>query len=121
MSRNRKAQSAAARFGPAVKAFLLCLLLGGFGVGYVWQKDQLDKLGQQIKMRENKLDSLKQNNDQLRRNLQTMRNLDYLNGRIRDWKLGLGPAQPNQIWRLTEPAGEPAQPQGPTQLAARSQ
>ena len=45
MARNRKYQSAANRFGPALKAFLLCLLIGGPGVGYVWQKDQISQLG----------------------------------------------------------------------------
>ena len=48
MARNRKYQSAASRFGPALKAFLLCLLIGGSGIGYVWQKDQISQLGQQI-------------------------------------------------------------------------
>ena len=45
MARNRKYQSAAIRFGPALKALLLCLLIGGSGVGYVWQKDQIIRLG----------------------------------------------------------------------------
>jgi len=45
MARNRKSQSAAIRFGPALKAFLLCLLIGGSGIGYVWQKDQIGRLG----------------------------------------------------------------------------
>ena len=52
MARNRKYQSAAIRFGPALKAFLLCLLIGGSAVGYVWQKNQIYQLGQQIKLRE---------------------------------------------------------------------
>ena len=46
MARNRKYQTAANRFGPALKAFLLCLLIGGSGVGRVWQKDQISRLGQ---------------------------------------------------------------------------
>ena len=41
MARNRKNQSAVVRFGPAVKALLLCLFIGGSGVGYVWQQNQL--------------------------------------------------------------------------------
>ena len=52
MARNRKYQSAAIRFGPTLKALLLCLLIGGSGVGYVWQKDQIYQLGQQIRKRE---------------------------------------------------------------------
>ena len=48
MARNRKYQSAAIRFGPALKALLLCLLIGRAGVGYVWQKSQIYELGRQI-------------------------------------------------------------------------
>jgi hypothetical protein len=45
MAKNRKYQSAAVRFGPALKAFLLCAVIGGSGVGYVWQKSQIDAKG----------------------------------------------------------------------------
>jgi hypothetical protein len=45
MAKNRKNQSAAIRFGPALKALGLCLLIGGAAVGYVWQKNQIDQLG----------------------------------------------------------------------------
>ncbi len=40
-------------FGPALKAFMLiCLLIGGCCVGYVWQKKQIyELLGQQIRQR----------------------------------------------------------------------
>ena len=47
MAKNRKYRSAALRFGPALKAVLLCLLLGGSGLGYVWQKNQIYELGRQ--------------------------------------------------------------------------
>ena len=73
MARNRKYQSAAIRFGPALKAFLLCLLIGGSGVGYVWQKDQIYELGQQIKKRELRLAELEDQNEKLRKQLATMR------------------------------------------------
>jgi hypothetical protein len=33
MARNRKNHQAAIRFGPEIKALLLCLLIGGFGIG----------------------------------------------------------------------------------------
>ena len=59
MAKNRVNQSAAIRFGPALKAFLLCLLIGGSGVGYVWQKSQIHELGKMIKARENKVAELR--------------------------------------------------------------
>ncbi len=58
MAKNRKNQSAAIRFGPALKALFLCLLIAGSAVGYVWQKSQIYQLGQQIRQREIRLTQL---------------------------------------------------------------
>ena len=104
MARNRKYQSAANRFGPALKAFLLCLLIGGSGVGYVWQKDQISQLGQQIKKRELRLADLENQSEKLRKQLATMRSPRFLERRIQELGLGLGPPQQTQVWRLVEPA-----------------
>jgi hypothetical protein len=104
MARNRKYQSAAIRFGPALKAFLLCLLIGGSGVGYVWQKDQISQLGRQIKQRELRLAELGRQSDKLRKQLGTMRSPGFLERRIQELGLGLVPPQPAQVWWLAEPA-----------------
>ena len=37
MAKNRKNKSVAIRFGPAIKALLLCAFFVVSGVGYVWQ------------------------------------------------------------------------------------
>lgn len=110
MARNRKNQSAAIRFGPALKASLLCLLIGGSGVGYVWQKSQIDQLGQQIKRRELRLSQAADQNTKLRKQLATMRSPGYVMLRIRELNLGLVPPQPGQVWRLSEPLPEAAAP-----------
>ena len=65
MARNRKHQPAAVRFGPALRAFLLCLFIGGSGIGYVWQKNQIHDLGRQIKEREKRYERLCQYNKNL--------------------------------------------------------
>ena len=104
MARNIKYQSAANRFGPALKAFLLCLLIGGSGVGYVWQKDQISQLGQQIKKRELRLADLENQSEKLRKQLATMRSPRFLERRIQELGLGLLPPQQTQVWRLPEPA-----------------
>src|SRR5271168_4064539 len=104
MARNRKYQSAAIRFGPAVKAFLLCLLIGGSGVGYVWQKDQITQLGRQIKRRELRLSELKDQNEKLKNQLETMRSPRCLEARIKELNLGLVQPAPAQIRRLREPS-----------------
>lgn len=111
MARNRKTQSAGVRFGPALKALLLCLLLGGSGVGYVWQKDQIVRLGKQIKARETGLSALQEQNENLRKQLERMRSFQFLEAKIKELNLGLVPPPQSQIWQLPEPGGEPRTPE----------
>lgn len=101
--KNRKSQSAVIRFGPALKALFLCLLIAGSAVGYVWQKSQIYQLGQQIRQREIRLAQLKDANQKLHDQLAMLRSPPMLDKRVRELNLGLGPAQPSQIWRLPEP------------------
>ena len=119
MARNRKLRSAAARFGPALKAFLLCLLIGGSGVGYVWQKDQIIRLDRRIKQNEVRLVTTQDRNDSLRKQLNGMRTLQGMQQRLKE--LGLIEPQPAQKWRLAEPIAEPVPtlvpPSSPTQLS----
>ena len=104
MAKNRKYQSAAVRFGPALKAFLLCALIGGSGVGYVWQKSQIDELGRQIKAREIRLAELQTQNKKARDQLGVLRSPIMLKKRVEELKLGLVEPQHAQVWRLSEPA-----------------
>ena len=106
MAKKRKHPSTAIRFGPALKAFLLCLLIGGSAVGYVWQKNQIYLLGQQIKKREVHLKDLQDQNGKLRRQIEYMRSPAFLVARVKELNLGLVPPQPSQIWYLKEPAPE---------------
>jgi cell division protein FtsB len=107
MAKNRKHQSAAIRFGPALKAFLLCLLIGGSGVGYVWQKNQIDQLSRQIGKRELHLKELQDQNEKLRRQMAYMKSPSYLEARVKELNLGLVPPQPSQVWYMKEPKPEP--------------
>jgi len=107
MAKNRKYQSAAVRFGPALKAFLLCALIGGSGVGYVWQKSQIDELGRQIKAREIRLAELQTQNKKARDQLAVLRSPIMLKKRVDELKLGLVEPQHAQVWRLSEPATLP--------------
>jgi cell division protein FtsL len=108
MSKNRKYQSASIRFGPALKAFLLCLLIGGSGVGYVWQKDQIYELGRQIKKREIRLTDLKEQNEKLKKQLAELYRPQFIERRAKELNLGLSLPSPGQIVRLREPLAEPA-------------
>ena len=118
MAKNRKYQSAAVRFGPALKALLLCALLGGSGVGYVWQRNQIDELGRQIANRETRLAALRDQNKKLGDQLQMLRSPKPLEQRVRELKLGLGQLQPGQVWRLPEPLA-PTSAETNRQFAAR--
>lgn len=108
MARNRKNQAAVIRFGPALKAALLCLLIGGSAVGFVWQKSQIYELGQQIRKRETRLMEMQDSNKKLRDQLAMLRSPAKLDQRARELNLGLGQPQAAQVWRLIEPA--PTQP-----------
>jgi len=109
MAKNRKHQSAEIRFGPALKAFLLCLFIAGSSLGYVWQKSQIYELGQQIRRRELRLKDLQVQNEKLLGQLKLMRSPQYLAERVKEMNLGLVPSQPSQVWYLKEPVkSEPA-------------
>jgi uncharacterized protein involved in exopolysaccharide biosynthesis len=107
MAKNRKNQSAAIRFGPALKALFLCLLIAGSAVGYVWQKSQIYQLGQQIRQREVRLARLQNDDRKLSDQLSILRSPTMLDRRVRELNLGLLPAQPMQVLRLAEPASMP--------------
>jgi hypothetical protein len=107
MAKNRRYQSAAVRFEPALKALLLCLLIGGTGVGYVWQKNQIHDLGRQIKHAEIKLEDLRRQNKQRADHLAYLRSPRVLDARVKELNLGLIVPQPQQIVRLAEPLAPP--------------
>ena len=120
MARNRKNQAAAVRFGPALKAFLLCLFLGGSGIGYVWQKNQIYELGQQIKKREQRLAEFRGQTEKLKKQLAILRSPASLEARAKGLHLGLGPPHPSQIWRLVEPPVD-VPPPGPERSGTAQQ
>jgi hypothetical protein len=104
MARNRKNQSVGIRFGPALKAVTLCLLIGGSAVGYVWQKDQLRQLGARITDGEQALKTLRLENEKLRWELDALRSSASLQRLVEQHQLGLVQPSPDQVIRLPEPA-----------------
>lgn len=103
MARNRKNQSAAIRFGPALKACLVCLVIVICCVGYVWQKRQIYELAQQIKKREVRLSELREQNDKLKKQMAVLLSPQSLDQRVQELRLGLAPPRPEMVWRLPEP------------------
>lgn len=119
MAKNRKSQSASIRFAPALKALFLCLLIAGSAVGYVWQKGQIYQLGRQIRQHEIDLKQLQAQDQKLSDQLSILRSPVMLDERVQQLNLGLVPAQPTQIVRLTENFS-PQEQNHSRQLAARS-
>ena|SRR5207253_5953894 len=103
MAQNRKNQSAGSPFIPALKAILLCMLIGGSAVGYVLQKNKLYELGRQITRREVLLERLKWENNLRLMQLAKLQMPQRLSDRVKEQKLGLFPPQPGQWIVLLEP------------------
>ena len=118
MAKNRKNQAAAIRFAPALKASFLCLLIGGSAVGYVWQKNEIYRLGQQIRQRESSLQQLQADNKQLADQLGILHSPVMIDRRAKELQLGLAPATPLQVVRLAETPADPEKC-SPRQLASR--
>ena len=100
---------------------LACLFIIGTGVGFVSQKNQIIQLGQQIKKSEQRLSSLRDQNDKLRRQFATVCSPQFVELRIKELNLGLVQPQPSQVWRLLEPSATlpPLGGGRATQLAAQ--
>ena len=119
MAGNRKSQSAATWFGPALYALLLCILLAGSAIGYVWEKKEIYRLGRQISQGEAKLKQMREDYKGLSDQLAKLCSPPMLDRRVRELNLGLVPAQPAQIWRLPEPVAAPEKNPVPRPMAAR--
>jgi hypothetical protein len=117
MSKNRKNQGAI-RFGPALKASFLCLLIAGSAIGFVWQKNEIRHLDRQIREHENQLDQLVRDNRMLADQLAEMRLPVMVDQRVRELKLGLSPAQPGQKFVLVEPVSTASEKNAPSQQYA---
>jgi hypothetical protein len=102
MSRNRKNQTAAIRFGPALKALCLCLFLGASGIGYVYQKDQINVLNERRRQCEVRLDQLRHQNERLARVLAALQSPAEIEARIKQLDLGMTAPQPDQVVRLVD-------------------
>ena len=115
MRRNRKREPL--RFGIVAKSLITCASIAAIGVGYVWQKNQIYDLGQQMKKRETNLRALQDQNEKLRKQLAAMRSPKFLETRVKELNLGLVQPLPGQILRLAEPLADV--PKAERQFAAQ--
>jgi cell division protein FtsL len=119
MAKNRKNQAAAVRFGPLLKVVLLCSVICGSAIGYVWQKGEIGRLGRQIADREKRLTQLQNDNKRLANQIAVLHSPVMIDQRARELNLGLTPAQPGQKVLLVEPMA--AAPDGKSDLRQLAQ
>jgi cell division protein FtsL len=119
MAKSKKSQSAGIGFGPVLKVFFLCSVIGGSAVGYVWQKSQIYELGRQIRRQEIHLAQLKSQNQRLTDQVAILRSPVMIDQRARQLNLGLAPAQPGQVCRLPEPVISAPENDDPREIAGR--
>ncbi len=98
---------------------VLCLLIGGSAVGYVWQKDTIRQLGERIAESEQALDRLRRQNEKLRRDLLSVRSPANLERLAQQHNLGLVRPLPDQVIWLPEPG--PLPPPSPDYLSVPAQ
>jgi cell division protein FtsB len=107
MAKNRKNQAASIRFGPVLKVVLLCSLICGSAIGYVWQKGEIGLLGRQIVEREKRLQRLQNDNQALSDQISSLHSAVSLDRRTKELQLGLSAATPMQVVRLVETPSMP--------------
>jgi hypothetical protein len=118
MAKNRKSQSAELRFGPALKALLICFFIGGAGIGYVHQKILLNKLGKEQKQLELELDRLEFSNSRQEQQLMQLNSQRLLQRRVEELGLNLRLPSPSQIVVVVD--GAP-QALAPMRMAGRAE
>ena len=102
MSHNRKKYDSPLSVGSWIRAVLLCLLLGGTAMGYVWQKSQIHQIGTEVRKKEMRLELLKGDNEGWQQVRAEMRSTQNLYDRVRKLGLGLAMPQPEQLLRLSD-------------------
>jgi hypothetical protein len=100
--KSRKEAGPSVNYGTLLKVFLMCSLIGGAGVGYVWQQQQVLALGKQMLTAERRLDDLRRQNDKLLRTWATLQSPRMLEEQVKKLNLGLGPPSPEQVMHINE-------------------
>jgi hypothetical protein len=104
---------------PAIKAALLCVMLGGSAIGYVYQKNQIADLGKQIGAKKNRAMLLEIENAELERTLESLKSPAALAQRVKALKLDLVPPTRSQLLTILE-VPPPARPKSEPAYVERS-
>ena len=104
MRSNRKREPL--RFGTVARSLITCVSIAAIGVGYVWQKNQIYRLGDEIKKREAALTAAEKRNTMLAAQLAQLKSPAWLEARCQQYNLGLVAPKEAQTIRLLEPGPE---------------
>ena len=88
------------------KSLMACVCVAAGGLGYVWQKNAIYRLGDQIKGREAALSSAQRRNTMLAAQLARLQSPALLEARCQQYNLGLVAPRETQVVRLYEPGPE---------------
>jgi cell division protein FtsL len=104
MKRNRKRESL--RFGTVTKSLVVCMCIAISGLGYVWQKNAIYRLGDEIKKRETALSSAHKRNLMLAAQMAHLESPAQLEAECQQYNLSLVAPKESQVVRLYEPGQE---------------
>jgi|ERR1017187_5682320 hypothetical protein len=104
MKRNRKRESL--RFGTVTKSLVVCTCIAISGLGYVWQKNAIYRLGDEIKKRETALSSAHKRNLMLAAQMAHLESPAQLEAECQQYNLSLVAPKESQVVRLYEPGQE---------------
>lgn len=104
MKRNRKREPL--RFGTVTKSLVVCVCVAASGLGYVWQKNAIYRLGDEIKRREAALSSAQKRNTMLAAQRAHLESPAELEAKCQQYNLSLVSPKENQVVRLYEPGQE---------------
>jgi hypothetical protein len=104
MRRNRRQEHL--RFGTVTKSLVACVCIAISGLGYVWQKNAIYRLGDDLKRRETTLSSAQKRNTMLAAKLAHLQSPAQLEAKCQEYNLGLIAPKESQVVRLYEPGQE---------------
>jgi hypothetical protein len=118
MGKNRKRSADAVRLRQFGVILLLCCACAGVGIGYVYQKKVIYKLGREIKQQEIAVEESRRRTMLLEAQVAHLKSPAALEERVRAFQLNLVSPSQNQIIRVGAPA-QSAAPQRPSQTTSR--
>jgi cell division protein FtsB len=104
MKRNRKREPL--QTTTVARTLLACACVGVVGLGYVWQKTQIYRLGDELKKREGALVAVEKRNAMLAAQLAHLKSPGQLETQCQLYQLGLVAPRENQVVRVYEPGPE---------------